>query len=176
MTIDDELLIELFKPDANGKIGENALIVKIVGTTNFEYELEDDISGVFTNQEKGVLDIYIGFPDKKGGGINIELENDYAWDFGKSLRKLKKYSKSRGDVRIIIPKKFERFAPLYENEGFRVYLWSAKRKWECLKCGKITLDEGRYPKCKCGNKNRSDFELNGLSETEIEEFLVINQK
>lgn len=41
MTIDDELLVELFKPDKYGKVGKNALIVKVVGTRNIHYKLEE---------------------------------------------------------------------------------------------------------------------------------------
>ena len=41
MTIDDELILELIKPDMHGKVGEKALIVKIVGTRKIEYGLEE---------------------------------------------------------------------------------------------------------------------------------------
>jgi hypothetical protein len=41
MTIDDELILELFKPDRYGKIGENALIVNVTHDKNVQYNLEE---------------------------------------------------------------------------------------------------------------------------------------
>jgi hypothetical protein len=40
MTIDDELLLELLKPEKSGKVGKDALIVKVVGTLKVDYKLE----------------------------------------------------------------------------------------------------------------------------------------
>lgn len=40
MTIHDELILELIKPDMYGKVGEKTLIVKIVGTRKIKYRLE----------------------------------------------------------------------------------------------------------------------------------------
>ena len=49
---------------------------------------------------------------------------------------------------MVIPKEYERFAPLYKNEGFQVWFWKAKRKYECLRCKSVTQIEGPYkPKC-----------------------------
>lgn len=44
MTIDDELIYELIKPDRYGKVGEKALIIKIVGTRKIIYKLEESES------------------------------------------------------------------------------------------------------------------------------------
>jgi len=41
MTIDDELILELIKPNKLGQVGEGALIVKVVGTKKVDYELEE---------------------------------------------------------------------------------------------------------------------------------------
>lgn len=79
------------------------------------------------------------------------------------------------DVRLVIPEDYQRFAPLYKNEGFRVYLWKAKRKWECLRCGVVTDKKGPVqPKCRnrdCGNTSRNDFRLVGVKEADVREFL-----
>ena len=147
MTIDDELILELIKPDRYGKVGDKALIVKIVGTRKIKYELEEPThyletyqSGAFVNKEPATMtpDITVTIPTEQKRQIAIELENDIQWDFGKSLRQVKKYKSKFEDARVIIPEEYKRFAPLYKNEGLRVYLWKAKRKWQCLRCGIIT--------------------------------------
>ena len=191
MTIDDELLLEFFKPDKHGKIGKNALIINIVGTRNIFYTLEKSMSRIPKEDIKtlDVLkiameflitpDIVIFLPTKGAKEIAIELENDIAWDFGKSLRQVHKYKETYPDTRVIIPEKYKRFAPLYKNEGFRVYVWKAKRKWQCLRCGTINLNESRIPpKCngkdsegqKCTNKSRDEFDLVGLEDAEVKEY------
>lgn len=109
--------------------------------------------------------------------IAMELENDIGWDFQESMRQLKKYRKKFSDVRIIIPREYKRFAPLYYHERFPVYLWSAKRKWKCLRCGQVNVNESRIPpRCEgtkekpCGNSSRDEFELVGLKDTKIEQY------
>jgi hypothetical protein len=110
----------------------------------------------------------------KFGAIAIELENDIKWDFGESLRQVKKYKNKFGDVRVIIPEIYKRFVPLYKNEGFRVYLWKAKRKWQCLRCRTINISESHVPpRCEdkgCENKSRDEFDLIGLKDTDIYEY------
>jgi len=44
MTIDDELLLELIKPNVHGEVGEKALVTKIVGTRRLQYKLEEPMS------------------------------------------------------------------------------------------------------------------------------------
>jgi len=188
MTIDDELIYELIKPDRYGKVGKNALIVKIVGNRNINYRLEETTSRIpfeekdFTRLEILRLamehlitpDIIIIFPEDNRPEIAIELENDIAWNFGESLRQIKKYKSKFDDVRVIIPERYEKFAPLYKNEGFRVYLWKAKRKWQCLRCGIVTVNENRIPpRCsneKCANNRRDEFDLVGLMDTDVNEY------
>ena len=184
MTIDDELILLLLKPEKDGKVGEDALIIKVVGTRKFDYKLEEstrdlkyDLIGLGIQSELIPMtpDITVAVPPKYGKQIAIELENDIDWDFQKSLRKVKKYQVRFEDTRVIIPSDYEKFAPLYRNKGFRVYLWSAKRKWQCLRCETVTLKEGPIqPKCrnkKCGNKSRNEFRLVGVKDTKIEEYM-----
>jgi hypothetical protein len=172
MTIDDELLLELFKPDYYGNIGKDALIVNIVGTPIIDYKLEESEEVTFWRKseiEKMTPDITVTLK-QESITIAIELENDIKWDFQESLRQLKKYRKKFSDVRIIIPREYKRFAPLYHNERFQVYLWSAKRKWKCFRCGFVNVNESRIPpKCdgknqngKSCNANREEFELVGF--------------
>ncbi len=148
MTIDDELILELIKPDAKGRVREEALIVSIIGTREIEYILEgstyySESYGTGEDQKTEFVgitpDITVKIKPKKGikeavkkmltemvigpeVGVALELENDIQWDFQDSLSQIKKYKKKLQDTRIIIPHDFKRFAPLYKHEGFRVYL------------------------------------------------------
>jgi hypothetical protein len=198
MTIDDELILELIKPDSRGKVTEKALILAITGTKEIEYKLEEsthylETYGSGENQETEIIkmtpDITIWKKPEKSWkavvkdvmkqvvigpdiGIAVELENDVQWDFQCSLQQVKKYKGKFQYTRIIIPDDFKRFAPLYRNEGFRVYLWKAKRIWQCLRCGKENEKEGPVtPKCSnCENHSQNEFRLIGLKDTEIKEF------
>jgi hypothetical protein len=184
MTIDDELLLELLKPEKNGKVGKDALIVKVVGNLKIDYKLEEP-SGYFKRFEvndKGLsatvneglikitpdITVAITHENKQ---IAIELENDIQWDFQKSLQQVKKYQQ-KFDTRVIIPYEYERFAPLYKNEGVRVWLWQARRKWRCLRCRTINVNESRVPpQCKkCKNKSRDEFDLVGLENADFNEY------
>jgi len=108
------------------------------------------------------------------GAVAIELENDVKWDFAESLRQMLNYKHQFGDIRVIIPYEYQRFAPLYKNEGFRVWLWQAKRKWKCLRCGTINVNESRVPpQCKntkCKNKSKDEFDLVGLENADFNEY------
>lgn len=175
MTIDDELILELIKPDIHEEVGEKALIVKIVGTRKIDYRLEEPTHyGTHLDAIRGTItvispDITVTILDEQRKQIAIELENDVQWDFGKSLRQVKKYQ-YKFDTRVIIPEEYKRFASLYKHEGFRVYLWKAKRRWQCLRCGTIIEKEGPIqPKCKKCNKY-TEHRLIGVKDTKIEEY------
>lgn len=191
MTIDDELLLELFKPDKYGKVGKDALIVNVVKTLKLEYTLEESTSyweyyerrtelESGREQVKITPDIIVKKLDEKySRPIAIELENDIQWDFQESVKQVKKYKNKFEDVRVIIPEKYKLFAPLYKNEEFRVYLWKAKRKWQCLRCGTINVNESRVPpKCEgkysegrpCDNRSRDEFDLVGLEDADVYEY------
>lgn len=176
------MLLELFKPDFYEKVGKDALIISVVGTGDIDYKLEETYELTFwriSEVRKMTPDIVVTKRNKPET-IAIELENDFNWDFQKSLRKLKKYRKKFEDVRVIIPREFKKFAPLYSHESFRVYLWSAKRKWKCLKCNFINPRENRFVNFMCEgktndgkpcNNGRQDlFEMVGLQDTKVEEF------
>ncbi len=182
MTIDDELLLEIFKPDCYGNLGKDALIIQLIGSGDIKFTLEESHSrriaktGEVIKMTPDILVTKLN-PTQM---VAIELENDFDWDFQKSLRELKKYRLKFGDVRIIIPREYERFASLYCHENFQVYLWSAKRKWRCLCCGFINVRENRFINFKCEGKlekgklcenGRQDmFELVGLEDTRIEQY------
>ena len=57
MTIDDELLVELFKPDIHRKVGKNALIVKVVKTLKIDYKLEEPTSYWERHRGKDLMEI-----------------------------------------------------------------------------------------------------------------------
>ena len=179
MTIDDELLLELIKPDSNGKIGKEPIWYKLEHSENYTITLGTR-SATTTEIVKMTPDIVVRVENAKLSGplmlqpeeIAFEVENDIHWDFQESLRQAKKYKNIYRDTRVIVPLSFERFAPLYINEKIRVYLWNAKRSWECLRCGTVTDKEGPInPKCqKCSNNSLNDFMLVGLKDTTIEEY------
>lgn len=178
MTIHDELVLKLIDPEPASR-KPRGYIINIVHSSNIRYVLEE----VFhqQNPETPLVPEYIKMtPDvvvtniKSDKTTAVEVENDIQWDFAHSLRQLKKYKKNRRDfqdVAVIIPKRYERFATLYEEQGFRVYLWKATRLWECVDCGKVMPDE-RTAKPKCSNKscNSSDRVLIGLKESSREIF------
>lgn len=200
MTIDDELILELVKPDAKGRIADEAFIAKIIGTKEIDYKLEEPTHYTETygsGEDERVEfvritpDITVKIKPKKGlkevlkkavtemvigpeVGVAFELENDIHWDFQNSLSQIKRYKKKFEDTRIIIPDDYRRFARLYRHEGFRVYLWKAKRRWQCLKCGSETEKEGPVtPICsnsRCQNRSQNEYRLVGLANTAIEEF------
>jgi hypothetical protein len=199
MTIDDELILELIKPDEKGKVTEKGLIVSVTGTKDIFYRLEESTHYIknYGSDEYPKLKIVKITPDmtiwrkpERGwkailrdamkemvigpeSGTAIELENDIQWDFQSSLQQIKRYKGKFDDTRIIIPADFRRFAPLFKNEGFRVYVWTANRRWQCLRCGTETAKEGPVaPKCSnqdCKNHDQSDFRLIGLKDASIEE-------
>lgn len=182
MTIHDELILELIKPDKWGK--PTGDIIKIVGTSKIEYRLEEsvvsryktiatskEVRQVVWKESEMAPDILVKDLNSKKVTA-VELENDIQWDFGQSLRQVKKYKRAmKWDVVVIIPKEYERFAILYKNEGFRVWLWKATRLWQCLRCGTITEEE-RTVKPKCPNKECKSNEqrLKGLKDVTFEEY------
>ena len=195
MTISDELLYEIIKPKSNGETGDDAPIMDIVGKRKIAYKIEKAMAytqklGTGKSLELDIVkitpDILVKIPAKKNiktkdnldqnpeQYLALEIENDIHWDFKKSLMKIKKIKCRFQDTRVIIPKEYERFAPLYVNEGIRVYMWDAKRIWKCMKCGTETEKKGLItPICskpKCKNHKQNEFRLNGLSETIIGEF------
>ena len=196
MTITDELLYEILKPESNGKISNDAPITKILDKKQIVYKIDKSTAytqkiGTGNNKELDIVkitpDILIKVPISKNSSKNtgisnskseefvaLEIENDVHWDFKKSLRKLKRYKARFPDTRVIIPKDYQKFAPFYLNEGIQVYLWEAKRKWQCLKCETETIRKGLItPKCskpKCKSHKQNEFRLIGLEDTKIAEF------
>jgi len=177
MTIHDELVRELIKLADWGK--PTGYIIEIVGSANIKCVLEE----LFYNHEERKDPVFVGFkivemtPDifvtnqSTGKTTAIELESDVKWDFAHSLRQIKKYrrnSKDFNDVVVIIPKKYEQFAPLYKLEGFRVYLWKATRIWEC-RCKEVTEDE-RTVKPKCLSCKSTELEFKGVKDVKFEPF------
>lgn len=174
MTIHDELVLKLIDPDKWGKaIG---YVTEIVGSKDIRYTLEE----TYWNQghyEKIMSKFVRMSPDivvtsiKPSKTTAIEMESDTNWDFGHSLRQIRKYKRNKAfqDVVVIIPKKYERFAILYSNQGFRVYLWEATRLWECQKCGRI-VEGNNARKCKTPNC-RGEYEFKGIKDVEFTPFI-----
>jgi len=180
LKIHDALILELIKPDRHGEATGD--VIKIVGSSKIKYQLEELVywrghyQAVMGKIEEMTPDILVTRSrptSEQTAQVAIELETDVAFDFGNSLRQIKNYKHKFTDVRVIIPagKEYERFAPLYKNESFRVWLWKAIRVWQCLRCGNETEKEGAIqPKCEKCNKH-TKHKLIGLKDTTFEEFL-----
>jgi hypothetical protein len=188
LKIHDALIYELIRPDKGGK--PTGDIFKIVGETPISFKIEHMVRSVKrvegshlsvfeqgpkkTIMEEMAPDIAVYSVNSKKVTA-IEVETDVDFDFGLSLRQVKKYKSNKDDfddVLVILPEDYKQFAPLYMNEGFKVWLWKAIRKWECLKCGNITEKKGPIqPQCKnCKNTRKDEFRLKGLKEPEFYEF------
>lgn len=157
----DALIHELIKPTRHGE--PTGKIIRIVGTKKIKYQLEEAFE--FQKRATHSLETIVDYmtPDivvtrlKPLRGetpkVVIEVETDIAFDFAKSLRQVKKYKKITPDVHVVIPKEYDDFAPLYKSQGFRIWFWKAKRKYECLRCKSTTEIEGPYkPRCSTCNK------------------------
>ncbi len=152
MKLHDALILELIKPDPYGK--PTGKIVQIIGDAKIDIECEttedkqerarksletlvDYITPDLTVRRKRISESHRPV-------VAIELETDEAYDFASSMRQIKRYKKITPDVRVIIPHDYRNFAPLYYKEGFPVWLWKGKRRYECLRCKNITDIEGPY--------------------------------
>ena len=182
MGIHSELILALCQRDEKGQIP----LIKVVGTANIEVRFEESLYLPARDQPdftaplppRGITpDIIVttlGIPKRK---IAIEVESDIDFDAGKTLRQIKKYSEIF-ETKLIIPKEQEKYAPYFKNEGFRVYLWTATRIWECMKCGQKTYEKTSF-KPRCSNKQchaSRSLRLAGLKEIEIDEYLKLLQK
>lgn len=182
MGIHSELILALCQRDEKGNIP----LVKVVRTANIEVRFEESTYLPARDQPdftaplppRGITpDIIVttlGIPKRK---IAIEVESDIDFDVGKTLRQIKKYSEVF-ETKLIIPKEQEKYAPIFKNEGFPVYLWRATRIWECMKCGQKTYEKTSI-KPRCSNTqchaSRSLW-LAGLKEIELEEYSKLLQR
>jgi len=176
------LILALCQRDEKGNIP----LVKVVGTMNIEVQFEESLYLPARDQPdftaplppRGVTpDIIVttlAVPKQK---IAIEVESDIDFDPEKTLRQIKKYSEIF-ETRLIMPKEQEKFAPYFKNEGFRVYLWTATRIWECMKCGQKTYEKTSI-KPRCSNTQchaSQSLRLAGLKEIELDEYVKPLQK
>lgn len=176
MTIHDELVLKLIDPDKWGKA--TGYVTEIVGSKDIRYTLEE-MYWYQGHYEKIMNEFVRMSPDvvvnstKPSKTTAIEMENDVNWDFGESLRQIRKYKRNRDfqDVVVIIPKRYERFAILYATQGVRVYFWKATRLWECGRCGEITeSDKTAKPKCSSSKCNSGELEFVGIKDAEFTPF------
>jgi hypothetical protein len=159
MTIHDELVRKLIDLDPVSS-KPRGYIIKIIGSANIDPILEELF--YWQGSEQQLLNTYVEMsPDivatnpTSGNTTAIEMETDIDWDFAHSLQQIKKYRRNRGafqKVVVIIPKRYERFAGLYEKQGFEVHLWKATRIWECVRCGN-RMEEEKTVKPKCSSRN-----------------------
>ena len=171
MKIHDALIYELIKPDKWGKPTGDG-IIRMVGTSNFTYLLEHTF--VDSLGKPMTPDMFLMGSGKERRLIIIELETDRDFDFGASLRQIKKYKTIRGHrndvVKVIIPHECEQFAPFYKNEGIDVWFWKATRILQCLRCKSEVEIEGPFlPKCEVCKKN-VPHRLLGVKDAKFNEF------
>lgn len=179
MTIHDELVLKLIEPDRLGKA--TGYVTEIVGSKNLRFDLEQiywhrgHYEAILKTFERSSPDIVV-YSISPSKTTAIELENDEHWDFGHSLRQVRKYRRNTSfeDVVVVIPKKYERFATLYVTQGFRVYLWKATRLMECNKCGEGPSDN-KPTKCKTANC-KGELELIGIKDVEFTPFEITTEE
>ena len=175
MTIHDELVLALTRPNEKGDVP----IVGIVGTSAIRYRIEEstyltpgdqpDFTAPLSPQPI-VPDITIWRKDERKPSYAIEVETDIDFDFGASLRQVKRYRKDFPTAVVVIAKEYERFVLLYKNEGFRVCVWRATRVWECMRCGNWTTGEGPVPpKCTVKDCGSREQRLKGIRNAEFVE-------
>jgi hypothetical protein len=168
------LILTLTQPDEKGKVP----LHQIVGSNNIIFQIEETIDYHLPSSNEWLFmvpDLIVTAKPNLHSEVTrnvfaIELENDIQWDFADSLRQIKKYKKFGGqkyknvsfEVIVIIPREYERFVPLYKNEEFPVWLWSATRIWECISCGELSEEKGTLqPRCK---KCKSQQRLKGIKD------------
>jgi hypothetical protein len=181
MTIHDELVRSLILKDGGKTWLEKILSLSWKDFKNVYFEY----STVVTNKEAEKIpicpDLVVYSTNKEAANkpddlYIIEIESDKIWNFGESLRQVKKYlftqSRWAKEVIVIIPKYYVNFAPMYLNEGFKVFVWEAISEWYCQRCGKtfdIKIDRNTQPRCsnkKC-NAGKEEVELLKLKNVDI---------
>lgn len=81
-------------------------------------------------------------------------------------------------VSVIIPKRYEKFAPLYLKTNVRVWTWEADRVWGCVDCGTTRIDFRSRTEIhdECSNpccKSRV-YELKGITNFKLNECISQN--
>lgn len=108
--------------------------------------------------------------EKKRFAIEMELGIPFV-DVGKTLRQVKKYKRLFEVVVLIIPKEAEDYAPIFKNEGVRVHLWTATRKYRCVKCKKQTFDTTSIkPHCSGCKATERALRYSGIKDAKFEEY------
>jgi len=163
--IDSELINELIEPDQFRNIGKEAPIKSVARQKIIDYDTEVDIG---KNRTADILLIVqVGYNEYK---LVVEVENDRKPDFGETLRKIKRGKKY--PTKVIIPKKFERFAWRFQKSGIPVWYWTGIFKWLCRdpKCNKITTSTSSLTPIRCDHcKSKGTLEWDGKEKVEFTE-------
>jgi len=181
MTIHDELARSLILKDGDRTRLERILSLRSRDIIRVYFEYATKV----TSKEAEKIDICPDlaiFSDNKEKANNpnditiIEIESDKIWNFGESLRQVKKYLYTQErwakEVIVIIPKYYVNFSPMYINEGFKVFVWEAISQWYCQRCGKtfeVNIDRNTQPRCITKNcsAGKDEVELMGLKKVNI---------
>ena len=161
MPIHDELIRALTEPNENNEIP----LLRITRTKAINYSTHLLID------EKMCPDLVIDYHRSREPGevILIEVESDDDFNYQRSMIQIRKYKRKYPDVRVIIPEEYERFARLYDNDGFTVYLWTASRICKC-RCEHVFSSKQWRPRCpKC---NSTEIRLKGIKGLEISEWNI----
>ena len=121
---------------------------------------------------KGVApDLVVTVLGKEKKRFAIELETGMPFDVGKTLRQVKKYTELFEVVVLMMPEEGERYAPIFKNEGIRVYLWTATRDYQCMSCRKHTFDVTSIkPKCSQCKASQRALRYFGIKDAKFEEY------
>src|SRR3989304_7124748 len=100
MTIHDELVLELIRPDRQSK--PTGYVIHIVGTGDINYVLEEMF--YWRGHYEQIINTFVKMaPDivvtkvATGKKVAIEIEGDFEWDFAHSLRQVKRYRRNSKD-------------------------------------------------------------------------------
>jgi len=174
MTIHDEIIKEITKPNEQGKTILDDMISFPI--RNIELEAYRRVVNPEGEFEKICPDIIVDVEYEGRNQLAIEVESDITWDFASSLRQVKKYRRNQSirflDVKAIIPKDYEEYAPLYRNEDIDVWTWQALSHWICYGCDTrqaVHLQRPRIVRrCENEEKHEHHLRLEFLSDVKIE--------
>jgi DNA-directed RNA polymerase subunit RPC12/RpoP len=170
----DELVFALTQPDGKG----GTPLTRIVGLPDLTFKLEDSsfvrgddqrgymVSGELVGITPDIVAARAGIPPT----IAIEVETGIKFDFGESLRQVKKYLRKFETVFVVIPKELKKPVPLYKNEGIRVCLWEASWLWKCSQCNQNRESRGSAPpRCPECNREVQEQQLDEIRDVEFVE-------
>lgn len=173
-----DLILALFS-QSKGEVPITSIVGVGMGRINVEFEAlrylptRDQPDYTAPLPPKGMApNLIVTVLGKEKKRFAIELETGIPFvDVGKTLRQVKKYKELFQVVVLIMPKEAERYVPVFKNEGIRVYLWTATREYQCVKCKKLTFNATSIkPRCSECNSSERALRYLGIKDAKFEEY------